>query len=166
MKKLILLRHAKSSWNDPSLTDYDRPLNQRGRENAPLMGRRLAGRQCFPQRIISSPARRAGKTARLIAEELDYDKHSIDYEPRIYEAEAMDLLDLVHSLDDALSEVMLVGHNPGMSDLANLLLTDEIVNLVTCGVVGLVFPVRSWREIDFHSGTIRFCDYPGMHSGG
>lgn len=165
MKQLILLRHAKSSWNDPALADFERPLNKRGRQNAPLIGRRLADRQCFPQRIISSPARRAGKTARLIAEELDYDKHCIDYEPHIYEADAMDLLDLVHSLDDALSEVMLVGHNPGLTDLANLLSVDVIVNLVTCGVVCMTFPVKSWQEINFHSGTVRFCDQPDMSSG-
>jgi phosphohistidine phosphatase len=164
MKQLILLRHAKSSWKNPSLTDFARPLNKRGRQNAPLMGRRLAARNCQPQRMLCSPAKRAAKTARLVAAELGYDKRRIDYEPRIYEADAVTLLELVRSLDEAFSDVVLVGHNPGLTDLANLLADAGIDNIVTSGAVGILFPVNTWQEIDIRSGTLQFYDSPKMNA--
>jgi phosphohistidine phosphatase len=161
MKHLTLLRHAKSSWKDPECDDFDRPLNKRGRQNAPLIGQRLAMLGEVPEIIISSPAKRARRTAELVAAALPYQASAIRYEPCIYEAGLGTLVELVSQLDDDWQKVMLVGHNPGLTDLANALAPCKLDNIVTCGVVKLAFRVDSWRDIQFHSGRLLFYDYPG-----
>ncbi|MDT8421913.1 MAG: histidine phosphatase family protein [Desulfuromonadales bacterium] len=160
MKYLTLLRHAKSSWKDPGCDDFDRPLNKRGRQNAPLIGRRLAMIGEVPEVILSSPAERARRTTELVAAELPCEASAILYEPRIYEAGLETLVELVSQLDDDWQNVMLVGHNPGLTDLANAFAPCKLENIVTCGVVKLVFRVDSWRDIQFNSGRLLFYDYP------
>ena len=161
MKYLTLLRHAKSSWKDPACDDFDRPLNKRGRQDAPLIGQRLAILGEVPEIIISSPAKRARRTAELVAAAMPYQSSTILYEPRIYEAGLGTLFELVSQLDEDWQNVMLVGHNPGLTDLANALAPCKLDNIVTCGVVKLAFRVDSWRDIQFNSGRLLFYDYPG-----
>ncbi len=160
MKYLTLLRHAKSSWKEPTCDDFDRPLSGRGTRNAPLMGQRLAMLGEVPEVIISSPAKRARRTAELVASALPYEASAIRFEPGIYEAEIETLLDLVSQFDDAWQDVMLVGHNPGLTDLANVLAPCKLDNIVTCGVVKLAFSADSWRDIQSNSGRLLFYDYP------
>ncbi|HKL26302.1 MAG TPA: histidine phosphatase family protein [Desulfuromonadales bacterium] len=160
MKTLILARHAKSSWQDPDLADFDRPLNKRGRENAPLMGRRLAERGDWADLIVTSPARRAHDTATALAAALNIEERNIHFEPAIYEAEPADLLQIIRGFDDARREILLVGHNPGLTELANLLAPCQIDNIVTCGLVGLEFDLRLWRDVAPGQGHLRFYDYP------
>lgn len=160
MKRLVLLRHAKSSWKDASLADFDRPLNKRGKQDAPMMGQRLAGRGLAPDSIVSSPARRARHTARSVAEALDYPEDEIVFEAAIYEAGVADLLQVARHLDDSDDEVVLVGHNPGFTDLCNLLSGETIDNLPTCAAACIVFDLPSWGQIGPQTGELVFFDYP------
>lgn len=160
MKYLTLLRHAKSSWKDPDCDDFDRPLNKRGRHNAPLIGRRLAMLGEVPEIIISSPARRARNTAEVVAATLDYQTAAIRYDQRIYEAGLETLVELISQFDNAWQDVMLVGHNPGLTDLAKALAPCTFDNIVTCGVVKLAFDIDAWRDIQLYSARLLFYDFP------
>ena len=160
MRQLVLLRHAKSSWKDHTLADYDRPLNKRGKSDAPVMGERLAARGIEPSLIISSPARRARRTAEAVADALDYPAEEIEFEEDIYEAGVHTLLHLVRCLDDADREVLLVGHNPGLTELNNLLTGDYIANNPTCGAVVIGFDLPSWNQASPNSGEQKRFDYP------
>ncbi|MBW2520869.1 MAG: histidine phosphatase family protein [Deltaproteobacteria bacterium] len=160
MKHLILLRHAKSSWKDPSLDDFDRPLNKRGKENAPLMGQRLAAMGERPQIILASPAMRARKTAYLVAPALNCSDEMITFVPNIYEADVTTLLNIIQDLRDIWQTVILVGHNPGLTELANQLAPCGLANVVTCGAVKLEFKCSRWKEIKLNSGVMLYYEYP------
>jgi phosphohistidine phosphatase len=166
MKALTLLRHAKSSWKDPALTDFERPLNKRGKQNAPLMGQRLARRGTSPEMIIVSPAKRTRKTAELVAFELGYDEDAIRLDPEIYAAGLPTLMGVVSGLADAWQDVMLVGHNPGLTELANSLASRQIENIVTCGVVKLELGVASWRDVGPDCGRLLYYDFPKRNEPG
>ena len=163
MKNLLLIRHAKSSWDDPSLDDRDRPLNGRGKRDAPLMGALLKERGLSPDRIVSSPARRAFKTAKLIAAEIGFPVGEIGVDERIYLAEAKRLLDLIQGFHDDAAQIMLFGHNPGFTDLVNLLTDAGIGNVPTCGVASIDFAVDSWAAVSAGAGRLGFFDYPKRH---
>jgi phosphohistidine phosphatase len=161
LKRLTLVRHAKSSWKDPELTDFDRPLSKRGKQDAPRMGERLAGRDSRPELILSSPAKRARKTAKLMARKLELaaaDRLILVME--IYEAEPEALLKVIRGLDDRWAHVLLIGHNPGLTELGNLLADCGIENIPTCGALCLDFAAESWRSLGPQSGTLVFYDYP------
>ncbi len=162
MKYLYLIRHAKSSWDYPELSDFDRPLNKRGKNNAPEMGLRLAAKKLEPDAIISSPANRAISTARAIAKALDYPKENIIEDEGIYHAGMRQLVSVVKGLDDSYKRVCMVGHNPSFTDLANQLKEADyhIDNIPTAGVVAIEFPVNQWSDITNHSGRLLFFDYP------
>ena len=160
MKRLFLCRHAKSSWKDLSLDDIDRPLNKRGKENAPEMGRRLNAQGIRPDLIISSPAKRALKTARCLAKELDFDKKKIRIMEEIYGAYAEELLEIIRGIDNDAELVIIVGHNPETTVLANILGDLDIDNVPTCGIVALDFSVVSWAQVRKGKGTLAFFDYP------
>lgn len=143
MRRLLLVRHAKSSWGDPTLPDRERPLNERGKRDAPKMGRRLAALGVDPDVILSSPARRALKTARILAEELGYRLEDIRVDDRLYAAEAEVLLKVIRELGDAKPCVMLVGHNPELTELAHRY-SSGITHLPTCAVAEFAFAADSW----------------------
>ena len=130
MKTLFLVRHAKSSRDDPSLPDRDRPLDDRGMQDAPKMGKRLAKRDVKPDLLLSSPALRALTTAHLIAEEVGYKRKDIVVDDRLYASSADDLLAVIRALDKKLNRVMLFGHNPEFTDLAHRL-SSEIIDMPT-----------------------------------
>lgn len=160
MKKLTLVRHAKSSWKDAGLADRDRPLNKRGRQDAPRMGKRLAQRAASPDQIISSPAVRALTTAKIMAEEIGYPPDEIIVDERLYGADIPEWLAVIRGLDDALEHVLLVGHNPGLTDLVNDLSPDGVDNVPTCGVVEMTFDVETWTRIGSVEPTAVDLDYP------
>ena len=160
MKELFLLRHAKSSWDDPDLADFDRPLNHRGKEDAPKMGERLRKMGILPDLIVASPAKRAKKTAKIVAEKLGYDVERIVWDERIYEASPQTLLYLVCQLPDDVKKVMIVGHNPGFTMLANILGDIAIDNIPTAGVVGIAFDTKTWDEACRMKGHTLFFEYP------
>jgi len=157
---LTLIRHAKSGWADPGLDDFLRPLNERGRRDAPEMGRRLREHGVQPALIVSSPAKRAIKTARIIAGALDFPEADIVENPGIYAAAADELLELIRRLPEGKQDVMLVGHNPGFTDLANLLLRSKIEDIPTCGVVRLALDTPHWRDIEPQCASLLLVDFP------
>lgn len=159
MKTLILVRHAKSSWDDSSLADHDRPLNKRGQRDAPRMGKRLAKRDAQPQLIISSPAVRALTTAKRIAAELDYDPADIQIDEEIYGAGTRELFEMIRTLDDRFDRIMVVGHNPALTDLVNLLAGTDILNVPTCGVAVISNPVNTWQDFELGTGELQAFDY-------
>ena len=159
MKTLILVRHAKSSWKHPGLPDRLRPLNKRGQHDAPVMGKRLAKREITPDLIVSSPAARAMATAESIAREIGHPEEEIRADERLYGASAFELLEIIQELDDALEHVMLIGHNPGLTDLANDLGCD-IDNIPTCGIVEMEFDTDSWAHVDDVDPACVDFDYP------
>ena len=146
MKTLFLIRHAKSSWDDPAQSDRDRPLNDRGKRDAVKMGERLAKRRVKPDLILSSPAVRALATAEIFAKKLDYKRRNIAVNERLYAAEANDLLDVINKLDDQLERVMLIGHNPELTELAHRL-SSNITHMPTCAVAEFAFDAKSWSRI-------------------
>ncbi len=159
-KILYLVRHAKSSWSDPSLRDFDRPLNSRGKRDAPEMGRRLSERGVIPDLMLSSPANRALTTCRHIAEKLEYPRAAIETDDNIYHAGSGTLLEVVQSIDDTWRTVLLFGHNPGFTDFANALNDTDIDNIPTCGIVRCEFDVNSWKEVRYSKGKQIYFDYP------
>jgi len=162
MKKLYLVRHAKSSWKNPELSDKERPLNKRGKNDAPFMGKTLKEKKVKPDLMISSDAVRAKKTAYAIAKELEYEKNNIVLTDDIYEASSLELLNLVKSFDQDFSSVMMFGHNPALTSLHNYLTDHYIYNIPTCGVVGIEFE-NQWSGIDERSGKFLFFIYPKMY---
>jgi phosphohistidine phosphatase len=165
MKTLTLLRHAKSSWKHPEIDDFERPLNKRGEEDAPNMGRRFAARAARPDAVVASPARRALETARLFCPEMGYPIKKIVEERRIYGTPAPLLLPVIHDLDDAWGHVLLIGHNPALSDLARLLCRYDGEELPTCALVQISFPVEHWWQVDEGGGRCEFVDYPKAEDG-
>ena len=159
MKTLFLIRHAKSSWGDAALPDKDRPLNDRGRRDAPKMGERLAKRDVKPDLILSSPAVRALKTAEIIAKKLDYRRRDIVVDDRLYAVGADDLLDVIHKLGDKLERVMLFGHNPELTELAHRL-SSKIAHMPTCAVAEFSFDAKSWSSIGKVKPAKTALDYP------
>ncbi|APG28978.1 hypothetical protein A7E78_02145 [Syntrophotalea acetylenivorans] len=162
-KRLTLLRHAKSSWRDPDLTDFDRPLNKRGQRDAPMMGRRLAKRGFAPDLFLVSPALRTRLTAEIIAEQLEVDIGKLSFDHGIYLAGAHELINLLRCIDEQLQDVLLIGHNPGITDLANYLVGACIENVPTCGVFSVSLPITSWRDLEGTAGNLLFYDYPKKH---
>jgi phosphohistidine phosphatase len=160
MLLLTLVRHAKSSWDNPALGDFDRPLNERGERDAPRMAVHVRRTLGVPDRILSSPAIRALSTARVFADALGQRAVAIDLRPRIYEASSDSLLSLVQNLDDADRHVMLFGHNPGFTDLAHRLARCSFDDMPTCAVVQIGFDVKAWSDADERGGTLRFYAYP------
>ncbi len=161
MKRLLLARHAKSDWNDPRLTDRERPLNARGEKNAPDMGRRLQRLGVRPGCIVCSSAVRALATARLLARELGVTPLKLVVLDELYAASPGSMLQLIQSLDAGDDEVLLVGHNPESTACANLLLGRQVIdNVPTCGVVALEFAVGHWVDVAPGGGRLLFFEYP------
>ncbi|MDM0073167.1 histidine phosphatase family protein [Variovorax sp. J2P1-59] len=146
MKTLFLVRHAKSSRDDPSLPDRERPLDDRGRHDAPTMGRRLGKRGVKPDLLISSPALRALTTAQLIADEIGCRRKDIVVDDRLYASNPVSLLAVIGALEDTLDCVMLFGHNPEFTDLANRL-SSEIVDMPTCAIAEFRFDASAWSAV-------------------
>lgn len=160
MKRLILIRHAKSSWKEPDLRDFDRPLNKRGKRDAPFMGKLLAEEKVLPDLIISSPAIRAFTTAKKIAEEIGYSKEAILTHKRLYESDTDDFVNVISEVDDAVNTLMIFSHNPGLTILSNFVSDKRIDNIPTCGIVHIDLKINHWKDIDFDKGVLVSFDYP------
>ncbi len=145
MKTLTIVRHAKSSWNEPGLSDRERPLNKRGQRDAPRMGKRIADAGIRPSLIVSSPAKRAWTTAQLIAEELSYPVEFLQRENSLYLASLNDILDVIVDQDDGFNSLMVVGHNPGLTNMVNFLSPGITGNLPTAGVVSVTIDQDHWK---------------------
>ncbi|HDP89382.1 MAG TPA: histidine phosphatase family protein [Thioalkalivibrio sp.] len=159
MKTLILVRHGKSSWDQPALADFDRPLLPRGQKDARLIGEFLAGHHLVPDVIRVSPALRARETARILADALGYPTAGIDEEPAIYEAAVSDLLGVLRATRNG-DTLLMVGHNPGFSVLLNSLTDETHEDLPTCGTAVVEFNVKEWSDILPGSGRLRWLQRP------
>jgi len=159
MKQLLLVRHAKSSWDDPSTSDFDRPLNERGKRNAHDMAARLQARDIQPQLIVASPARRAMHTAQLFAGELGYPKADIEYVDTLYAANTGVWMGVIRGLPAHVDTVMIVGHNPEVTEICNALCPKRIDHMPTCAVLELQFDVSNWGAIARTADHFDF-DYP------
>jgi phosphohistidine phosphatase len=163
MKTLYLARHAKSSWKNPELSDIDRPLNKRGKKDAPFMGEVLNEKGIQLDFMVTSPAKRARLTAESIAKEIGYKKKNIVVEENLYEFSTSGLLDVIQGFDNEFESVMIFGHNPGFTTLNNNLTDQYIDNIPTCGIVCIQFGLQ-WNEIESNSGKTQFFIYPKMYS--
>jgi len=157
-RTLYIARHAKSSWDDPTLSDFARPLNKRGERDAPFMAQLLKAKRVLPQLILSSPAKRAKTTAAIYHDAI---KGELRFDERIYDTSAMSLLYLVQEVlsDSDHESLMLVGHNPGLTELSNILSNKYISNIPTAAVVAIDFE----DQIAPKQGKQRFFEYPKMY---
>jgi phosphohistidine phosphatase len=158
MKTLYLLRHAKSSWKEPGLEDFDRPLNDRGRAAAPLVGRFIRKRQLTVDLLLSSPAARARQTAALVREAAGLSAEVL-YDERIYEADAERLLEVVSQAAESADALMLVGHNPGMEELLGTL-TGERREMPTAALACVVLDVEKWGKTRAGAGRLEWLVRP------
>lgn len=163
MKKFFFIRHAKSSWKDMSLRDRDRPLNKRGFRDAPFMAKLLKAKQPEVDRLISSPAKRAFTTATYFAEAYGWTQEQIEIQNSIYEASTMEVMNIIHSLNDQLNIVILFGHNPTFTSLANMFTTDYIPNVPTCGIVEVVSETTSWKQVNRNNSSVQNFYYPKQY---
>jgi phosphohistidine phosphatase len=160
MKTLLLMRHAKSSWDDARLRDIDRPLNDRGRRDVPAMGDRLAKRDIFPDMIMSSPAERASHTATIIAPYVKMPASHIVLADELYMANADIFLSIVQLCDDNVDTLMLISHNPGITQFAGQLTDCPIDHMPTAAIFIANFDVKAWHEVTPGSGEYVAFEYP------
>ncbi|MEQ1587233.1 MAG: histidine phosphatase family protein [Cyclobacteriaceae bacterium] len=164
MKTLYLVRHAKSSWDNPEQSDFDRPLNERGKKNAPRMAKRLKDKRVTPDVMLSSPAERALGTCKEFALVLGFPEDKIKTDKRLYHANEDQILKVIQELKnsprDSEEVVILFGHNPGLTEFANALLNEDLENIPTCGVVAATLDISDWKDARFGCGEMEFFDYP------
>jgi len=153
MRFIYLIRHAKSSWSHPNLSDFDRPLNNRGKRDAPLMGNKLSEMDCSPDRIVSSPANRAFTTAKTIAAAIEYPAAEIEIDHDIYAASVNQLIMLISQFNPDYQTVCLVGHNPEITNLSYYLTNEYIDNVPTCGIVHIELDINDWQQIGEGTGA-------------
>ena len=163
MKYLYLIRHAKSSWKDLSLRDYDRPLNSRGKRDAPFMGQKLHELNFIPDYVISSPAKRAKLTAIEICNAISYPLNEIIWEQKIYGASCSCLLNIMTNINGDKKTVCIFGHNPTLTDFCNYLSGSDIYNIPTCGIAEISFDTDHWSNISKELGELKRFDYPKKH---
>jgi phosphohistidine phosphatase len=155
MKNLLLIRHAKSSWDFSGLSDHDRPLNDRGRRDAPRVAAALAQRGVSPDALITSTAVRAATTARALAEGLEFPEERIEENGDLYHASAGDILRVVQGIDEDVGTALLFGHNPGMHEAADRIASDRGVNhFPTLAVARFEIEVDYWGEVEFGCGLL------------
>ncbi len=160
---LLLIRHAKSSWQDAAQADHDRPLAERGIRNAPDMAARIAYRGRLPQLVITSSARRARDTARLMLPQLRLTENDIRVEPALYLASPRQMLGTIHAQDATITALAVVGHNPGITELVEHLLPDvHLDNLPTAGVFSILSDVKRWQDVAMGNCTLDFYDFPKL----
>lgn len=162
MKILTLVRHAKSSWKDSSLRDSERPLNKRGRRDAPEMGRRIREHGIRPSMIVSSPAVRAWTTARAVAAEIGYPLEFLQKERGLYLASVDEILDVIAAQDEGFNSLMIFGHNPGFTEFANFLCPGLTNNLPTAGVVSVQIDCDDWQLYERPPVRLLVHDYPKL----
>ncbi len=152
MKMLLLLRHAKSSWEDTSLPDFERPLNERGLRAAPLVGKFMREQKIRPDLVLCSPAKRTRETIALVLEAAGIEP-DIRYDERIYEASVGHLLEIISQIEDDKTEVMLVGHNPGFENLLERL-TNESIRMPTAALARIALNAERWSEAALKGGQL------------
>lgn len=157
---MFIVRHAKSSWSDPELSDYDRPLNDRGKSDTPKMAKRLKEKDITIDLMLSSPAKRAITTCNIIAEHLHFPLNKIVTDKRLYHASDEGILNVIRELKNHLHCIMIFGHNPGLTDFVNELMNENIFNIPTCGIVACTLDIDNWSDVKWGIGKRFLYDYP------
>ncbi len=160
MKTLILVRHAKSSWDAVGMDDFDRPLNERGKTDGPVMAKRLKDKKIEINVLISSPAKRAHKTAKYFAAEFDFGKKEIQLIDKLYGASVAAFLEVVTAINDKHKTAIIFSHNPGITEFANTLTCVHIDNMPTCGIFALQANTGKWADFLKSEKSFVFFDYP------
>lgn len=161
MKNVYLVRHAKSDWNDESKSDFERGLNKRGQKAIPTMADALKEKQIIPDLILCSAAKRTKLTAKGLAKLIDY-RGEIKYTNTLYMAEPEEVLSLIQNMNDKYDTVFIVGHNPEITELSNIMTNASIDNVPTLGIVAIQFPIGSWKHVTKGEGKLTFFLYPKM----
>jgi phosphohistidine phosphatase len=160
MKSLILIRHAKSDWGNAGLPDFDRPLNERGKKNAPEMAQRLVDKKIRIDAFVASPAKRAAKTAKIFIEAYKTNKEEIIFFDDLYLAEPATFFKVISALKDKYDTVAIFSHNNGITDFANQLTNVRIDNIPTCGVFAINIETDKWSDFAMAKKEFWFFDYP------
>ncbi len=160
MKTVLLVRHAKSDWSDPSLSDFDRPLNGRGKEDAPVMAHRLLDNKVAIDAFISSPAKRARNTARIFAKAYKTKKDDILFRDELYGASENVFWDVIAKAENKADSIAIFSHNPGITDFANLLTSTRIDNIPTCGIFAVKADCEKWKDFKEAEKEFVFFDFP------
>ena len=164
MKTLTILRHAKSSWKNSGLSDHDRPLNARGERDAPIMAERIQQAGIRPSLILSSPAVRAWATAKVLAQEISYPNEFLQRHERLYHAGVRRIVEVLSEQDVGFNSILIVGHNPGLTDFANYLVPGLTHNIPTCGVVSVTVDTEDWNLKSVNGAELAVYDYPKKKS--
>lgn len=160
-RRLFMVRHAKSSWKNPLQSDFDRPLNDRGEHDAPMMGERLKELDIMPDLIISSTAKRAEQTAKKIAKAIGYDIDKIQWQEKMYHCIPSVFEEVLYEVDDNINTVFMVAHNPGITDFVNELSPDfKMDDMPTCGIAGAEFTAEQWNEFSRVEKKVILFEYP------
>lgn len=162
MKVIHLIRHAKSSWDNPDLDDFSRTLNERGKKDAQFMANKLKELGCNPDYFLSSPAKRTTETSKIIATALNFNFEKIIFEEKIYVSSLKQLLQIVNEIPNNFNNIVFVGHNPTLTQLANYFTNDFIDNIPTCGIVKIELEIDNWQHIIQGIGNKNFFIYPKM----
>lgn len=160
MKELLLVRHAKSSWANPGQDDFDRPLNERGQKDAPIMAKRIIERGVVINGIISSTALRAITTARFFAHENKIPENSIIRHDFLYHAPPERFVKAILQIPDTISTAAVFAHNPGITDFVNQLTDARIDDMPTCAVFAIKIDTDNWKEFSKASKIFWFADWP------
>jgi len=163
-KSLHIVRHGKSSWEYENISDIDRPLSPRGINNAYLMAKKLSERKVVPDRFITSPANRALYTAVIFARILKFPYDKIHISDSLYMGYNDDLLELVREQDKSVSNLLIFGHNPAFTALANQLMDHYLDNIPTAGIVSLTYDIEAWDQLGKTPPSKDFFDYPKRYS--
>lgn len=160
-KTLLVIRHAKSSWEPGTLNDFERPLNERGKKDAPAMAQRLKERNISIDAFVASPAKRAKKTAELFTEAVGRNKEDVLFISKLYHADTATFFEVAEALTDDLNTVAIFSHNPGITDFVNLLTKEvRLDNMPTCGIFAVQLNDPSWKNFRKAGKTFLFFDYP------
>lgn len=159
-KTLFLVRHAKSSWDDPSVKDFDRPLNERGEKDAPAMANKLREKKIKIDALVSSPAKRAWQTCKYFAKEFDLKKKNIIPEPMLYEASEENFYEAIKNSKNKWDSVAVFSHNPGITSFVNSLTDTQIDDMPTCSVFAIKIDTDEWKNFKSAKKEFWFFDYP------
>ncbi len=164
MKSILLVRHAKSSWENPAMKDFDRTLNDRGNKDAPMMARRLLDKKLEIDLFVSSPAVRAYSTAKYFHESFNSKKELLITVPELYHASVSDFYQTIHSLDDRFDTVAIFSHNPGINEMVNSLGVAKVDNMPTCAIFAVRADINNWKDFEQSPRQFWFFDYPKLDS--
>jgi phosphohistidine phosphatase len=162
MKTLIMIRHAKSSWDVSSMRDFDRPLNHRGKKDAPIMAKNLLDRLGNIELFISSPAKRAKETAVLFAEVYKKKEKEIIFIDELYHASASVIYNVIKNSSNQFQSIAVFTHNPGITEIVNSLTSVKTDNVPTCGIFAVKAETSDWQDFDMARKDFMFFDYPKL----